>query len=893
MTPERWQQVDQLFHSALEHEPEERAAFLDEACGGDAELRREVESLLAADAATENTTKALPAQVAAEMLADNHAPEVIGRQLSHYRLLSPLGKGGMGEVFLAQDISLNRQVALKLLPRQFTADAERVHRFEREARAASALNHPNILTIHEIGQASTEAGETHFIVTEYIQGQTLRQQMKATPMSLPAAVELAIQIATALIAAHEAGIIHRDIKPENVMVRQDGLVKVLDFGLAKLVEMRNADFGMRKEEAETLLQAEPNNPQSAIPNPQSTLPGIVMGTPRYMSPEQARGEKVDARSDLFSLGVMLYEMIAGRPPFAGATPSDVMAAILRDEPPPLSAHLPDCPASLERIVRRCLAKAPAARYQTAAELAAELKAARAAMEERRPSAPAEAQAIVPTTEKTPRWRWAVLGSVVALLVLLAAVYAFRTGRDTAEVAIKTLAVLPPRPLQAGARDEALELGTTSTLITRLGSLRQLIVRPESAVERYASHDQDPLAAGREQKVDAVLDSRYQRVGDKLRFRLRLLRVADGATLWADTLDQQTTDSFAIEDALSAKVTGGLKLTLSEVEKELLAKRYTNNAEAWQLYVRGRQLLHKRQVPEVEKAITYFERAIELDQGFALAHVMLGFAYTSLNYLGDSPAKEVMPKAKAAYDQALMLDDQLAEVHSFLAQYKEFYEWDYRSAEQLHQRALALNPNSADVHHHYAIHLMHMAHFEQALAEISKAEELDPTDGFILRNVAQVLYFARRYNEAIEKSRRAIDLNPNSGPMYNWMIRAYEMKGEEQAAFAARLKQAEANGAGVDQIAGMKAAYAAGGLKGYWRRLLDRQLEREKNRPVGQVNIAMHYAWLGDKEQALAWLQKAVEERNLNVSALNIDPIWDSYRADPRFMALVRRVGLAP
>src|SRR5262245_59723822 len=384
------------------------------------------------------------------------------------------------------------------------------------------------------------------------------------------------------------------------------------------------------------------------------------------------------------------------------------------------------------------------------------------------------------------------------------------------VDIKSIAVLPPRPLPGSERDEALEMGTTSILITRLGSLRQLIVRPENSVEKYARTDHDPLAAGREQKVDAVLDSRYQRSGDKYRFTLRLLRVADGATLWADTLDQQAADLFAIEDALSIKVTGALRLTLSDADKELLAKRYTNSAEAWQLYVRGRHLVHQRQIPDIEKAITYFQRAIALDHGFALAHGLLGYSYASLSLLGHSPPKEVMPKAKAAFDQALKLDDQLAEAHSYLAHYKTTYEWDHRGAEQEHRRAIDLNPNSADVRHLHALCLRFMGRHEQAIAEIRKAEALDPTDMFISRNVAQVLFFARRYDEAIEQSRRVADLNPIWGPGYGWMIRAYEMKGDEQGAFDARLKAAEAFGVGPDEIAGMKAAFAAGGLKGYWK-----------------------------------------------------------------------------
>ncbi len=502
--------------------------------------------------------------------------------------------------------------------------------------------------------------------------------------------------------------------------------------------------------------------------------------------------------------------------------------------------------------------------------------------------------VLVVNRRMKRWRKPVIALAILLLVGVGAALSFwPVARQPAApiVDIKSIAVLPLRALHASERDEALEMGATSILITRLGSLRQLIVRPESAVERYARPDQDPLAAGREQKVDAVLDSRYQRSGDKFRFTLRLLRVADGATLWADTLDQQAADLFAIQDALSAKVTGALRLTLSSVEKELLAKRYTNSTEAWQLYVRGRHLSHRRLLLDVEKAITYFERAIALDHGFALAHAELGYAYATLSMQGRSPAKELMPKAKVAYDQALKLDDQLAEAHAYLALYKRSYEWDFTGAEREHKRAIDLNPNSADAHHLYAFYLTYMGRFEQGIAEIKKAENLDPADSFINRNVAQALFFAGDYDGAIEQSHRAIDLNPNAGPVYNWIRRAYEMKGDEQGAFAMYLKMAKAYEISEDEIAGMKTAFAAGGLKGHWKKSLGRLLEREKSGYVTQYNVALLYARLGEKEQALERLQRAVEDRDHFVITLKVEPLWDSYRTDPRFVALVRRVGL--
>jgi DNA-binding winged helix-turn-helix (wHTH) protein/TolB-like protein/Flp pilus assembly protein TadD len=505
----------------------------------------------------------------------------------------------------------------------------------------------------------------------------------------------------------------------------------------------------------------------------------------------------------------------------------------------------------------------------------------------------------PPVRGISHWARRQIRLVILLAILLigvAGAISYRlAARRPAEpgMAIKSIAVLPLRALHSSERDEAMEMGAASILITRLGSLRQLIVRPESAVERYARPDQDPLAAGREQKVDAALDIRYQRLGDKFRFTLRLLRVADEATLWADTLDQQAADLFAVEDAISGRVANALRLMLSSADKELLAKRYTSSSEAWLLYVRGRRLAHTRLIPDVEKSILYFEQAIDLDHDFALAHAMLGFSYASLGMLGRSLPKEVWPKAKAAYDQALKLDDQLAEAHSHLANYRTFYEWDYNGAEQEYRRALDLNPNSADSRHYYAFHMAFMGRLEQAISEIRKAEELDPTDIFISKGVAQLLYFARRYDEAIEQSRRLAELYPNSGPVYDWIVNPYEMKGDEQGAFDASLKQAEAYGRGPDEIVGMKAAFAAGGLKGYWRRDLDRLLKREKSEYIPQFSIARDYARLGEKEQALARLQKAVDDRNFYVVALKVEPLWDSYRADTRFVKLAQRVGLEP
>jgi DNA-binding winged helix-turn-helix (wHTH) protein/TolB-like protein len=488
--------------------------------------------------------------------------------------------------------------------------------------------------------------------------------------------------------------------------------------------------------------------------------------------------------------------------------------------------------------------------------------------------------------------WRLLAVALGVALIAVAVISFTRRSEDRGVQIKSLAVLPFKPLATNSRDEALELGMADTLITKLSNLRQIIVRPTSAVRKYAALDQDPLAAGREQRVDAVLESSMNLLGEKIRVTVRLLDVSDGRALWTYQCTEYCTDIFAAQDAISQKVAEALALELNGEDRRLLAKHYTNSAEAWQLYVRGRYLSQQRGIANVEKAIAYFERAIALDPDFALAHAELGFCYASLTYW-KNPPKELMPKAKAANDRALMLDGQLAEAHAYLALYKRAYEWDYAGAEREHRLAIDLNPNSAEAHRLYAFYLTYMRRFEEGISEIKRAEMLDPTSPFVSDGISQILYFARRYDEAIVEGRRAIDLHPDSETVYHWLSRAYEMKGNEQGAFAAYLGRAEVDGAGPDDLAGMKAAFAAGGLRGYWRRQLDRLLEREKREFVLQIDVALLYARLGQKEQALARLQRAVEDRNHHVIALKVEPLWDSYRADPRFMALVKRVGLAP
>ncbi|MBK9315814.1 MAG: protein kinase [Acidobacteria bacterium] len=661
--------------------------------------------------------------------ADDYS--IIGQTLSHYRIDSLLGSGGMGKVFLAQDISLKRQVAIKFLPSLFTKDGDRVLRFEREAQAASSLNHPNIITIHEIGRIE----DKHFIVTEFIDGRTLRRRIESGGVGINEALKIAVQIASAMAAAHDAGIIHRDIKPENVMVRSDGLVKVLDFGLAKLNETEAIEI---------------DTPALARKASGTDDSGLI-GTPQYMSPEQVQCLKLDVRTDIFSFGVLLYEMLVGHRPFTGSSNEALLAAILNDDPPPLSGQIPDFPAPIEKIVKQCLAKAPGQRYQTVGELLSELNAARNMIgNDYRPS---EIETQTPASNQNTRsiakgWRFAAIGAGVVILTLISALYYYRNMREGVETP-------------------------------------------------------------------------------------------------------------------TGKLTEAARPTVSDAKKKQAAKRYTNSARAWNHFLRGRELLHTRSIRDINLAIKSFEQAIDIDPDFALAHTLLGKSYLSLHYRGQSPAMEVGQKAKIEIDQALKRDGELAEAHSHLAEYILQYEWEEVKAGQEHIRALALDPDSADVSHAYAFYLLWIGRFDEALTEIKRAENLDPTNRWISLNVGQVLFQSRRYDEAIKQLQHLVDLYPDWELSYSWIYNAQIKKGNEEAAFDALVKRAEVIRAGPDEIAVMK------------------------------KQIARMYARLGDKEQALVWLEKAVEGRYFYIVAINVDPDWDILRADPRFVALVKRVGFAP
>jgi TolB-like protein len=870
MTPERYRQIGELYHAALEVETEQRAAFLERGCAGDEELRRDVESLIVSHEQSDDFIAAPALAVAAEILATRQTDALEGQMIGRYRVHSLIGAGGMGRVHLAEDTALSRRVALKLLPEHFTNDKNQLQRFHQEARAASALNHPNIVTVYEVGVWRGR----DFIATEFVEGITLRTRMRGRGLRLAAATDIALQVVGALAAAHAAGIVHRDIKPENIMVRPDGLVKVLDFGIAKYA-------GPRRD----------RNSESWV----KTATGVVIGTTAYMSPEQARGQEVDARADIWSLGVILYEMIARRLPFQGKTPTDRVAAILEREPEPLGKRR-RIPPELEEIIKRALTKDKELRYARAADLAEDLRRLRPALGDERPfrfALPGPPRGLF----SSRRGRSLALAALVLVIVAAAAALYFRLGvggrgqSDPRQLgtSIDSIAVLPFKSLGSGGEDEFLNLGMADALIIKLSNLRQIVVRPTSAVRKYAGAEQDPVAAGRELKVASVLEGSIQRLGEQIRVTVQLVSVEDGSPLWAEKFDEKFADIFALQDSISQRIAERLALKLTGEDMQRLAKRYTRNTEAYQLYLRGVFYREKLREDALKKAVHYFEQATEADPNYALAYAGLASAYEPMSFFGYLPISEARRKISAAVTKALELDGALAEAHNESGVFKLYYEWDWTGGESAFRRALELNPNYALAHHMYANLLNGEGRLDEAIAERKRALEIDPLSLRTNALLANDYYVAGRYDEAIEQYRKTSELDPDF--FLNDLGSVYERQGMNDEAVAEYLKAEARSGMRAEKVAALKEAYAASGIRGYWQKRLDLMKEESKQGHVAALVLAELYARLDEKDQAFEWLDKAYEQHELALIFLKVKPVYDSLRSDPRYQRIVRRIGL--
>jgi serine/threonine-protein kinase len=891
-TPDRMQQIEELFLAALEYQPGERTAYLSAACGKDAELFEEVRKLVAAHEQGGSFMDSPAFESKAASFADSATQLQIGCQLGQYRILKMIGRGGMGEVYLAQDSKLHRRVALKLLPARVTRDEQCLKRFQQEAYAASALSHPNILAVYDIG----EQDDSHFIATEYIEGETLRQMMmNRGKVTTGQALEIAIQVATALSAAHATGIIHRDIKPENIMVRSDGYVKVLDFGLAKL--------------------AEPSGPQTGASALEviKTEPGMVMGTLSYMSPEQARGKALDARTDIFSLGIVLYEMVAGCVPFAGESNADILVAILEKEPPPLV----DVPPELQRIISKTLRRDRDERYQTMQGILAELKDLKEEIQVRAKldrsgnpatlvagpeiSGEAKAQKISNVESRTTSSVEYLVNEIkrhkkMALLTLLLfSIVAINIGyyllAKDSEGALDSIAVLPFVNQNHDPETEYRSDGLTENIINDLAQLPALRVIARSSVFRYKGKEIDPLVAGKELGVRAVLTGRILQRGDNLSISVELTDVRENKQLWGQQYEQKVTDLLAMERNIAKAISTNLRLKLSGADQSRVTKHYTENPAAYQLYLKGRFYWNERTGEALKKSLEYFNQAIEIDPHDALSYAGLADAFVLIpNYSAGSP-HEFYPKAKAAARKALELDETLAEAHTSLAQALFAYDWNFAESSREFQRAIELNPNYATARHWYANStLLAMGRFDEAIREGRRAQELDPLSLIINADLGADYFYARQYDLSIEQLRKTIEMDQGFYTAHYFLGMAYAMKGAFTEAIA-EYRRAQQLSDDPFVLAYLGHAFAASGNRGEALKMLNQLKAIARQRYVPAYGFAIVYAAIGEKDQAFEWLEKLYQDRAFDIAYINVDPFFDKLRTDPRFVDLVRRVGL--
>ncbi|HEX9639384.1 MAG TPA: protein kinase [Acidobacteriota bacterium] len=869
MNRERWQQVDRVFAAALERGPEDRGAFLAQACAGDEELRREVESLLAHDPA-EGFLERPVSGAAARLILETTPRLVAGQSVGPYVIEKSIGAGGMGEIYLAHDRRLNRHVALKLLAEHLAEDDQRLGRFRQEAMAASALNHPNILTIYEIGASEN----WDFIATEFIQGQTLRERLQGGPLPLADIANIATQIAGALAAAHHAGIVHRDIKPENVMVRPDGLVKVLDFGIAKYPASERLTAA-----AESMVD---------------TVQGVVVGTATYMSPEQARGLEVDGRTDLWSLGVVLYEMVTCALPFSGATTADRIAAILEREPQPLGGLRRGVPAELERTVRRLLTKDRDQRYQNAADLIADLHRLRARLGE-----PSQSGL---TWMARPRWTpWlrsragAALTAVLLLLVGGGLWWAEQHG--AAGAPIDSVAVLPLVNAGGSGEMDYLSDGITESLIDSLSRISNLKVLSRNSVFHYKGQEIDARTVGSSLGVRAVLTGRVERRGEDLSVHVELVDTRDGSHLWGERYDRKLADLLGVQNEISRQIGQRLRLRLSGEERRRVALHGTRNAEAYQSYLKGRFYWHKTVPEEYLKCREHFERAVELDPSYALAWSGMTSCYGYGTAYGFIDPKEGWPKMEAALARALALDPSIPETHNGVAALHWYYHRDLTAAERSFRRAIELDPNYPNTHNHYGHYLVLTGRPREGLAQIRKGLALDPTTLRFHFNVGRMLYYTRQYQKAIAHLRESLELDQNDVLTHETLGFAYEAVGHHEPALAEfRLELVLSRDDELVEI--LDRTYKASGYWAAMRAVAAKRLERlnlkqARGAYVPPIEYVRLYVRLGDREQAFAWLARADGERDRLIYDIEGDPLYDSLRDDPRFRRVREHLGLGP
>jgi serine/threonine protein kinase/Flp pilus assembly protein TadD len=790
---------------------------------------------------------------------------VIGEKIGHYKVQSAIGAGGMGEIYRASDTRLRRDVAIKILPENLMKDASAIERFRREAYAASALNHPNILTIFDIGEHDGH----HFIATEFVEGETLRQKMQGAGLNLTEILDITVQVTSALIAAHDAGIVHRDIKPENIMVRTDGYVKVLDFGIAKLTEQESPEIDAN---AATLVQS-------------ITAKGMILGTAFYMSPEQARGLVVDRRSDVFSLGAVIYEMTARKLPFSGATIADVIASILKSEPPPLSAIVKNLPPEFERIVARSLNKKRIERYQTMKDFAEDLKQIRQRLEFE-----TELQRIHISNDV-----FASSGKGFSLehATQILPKNSFPPRRTRTRKAIDSLAVLPFVNSGKDAETEYLADGITEGIINSLSKLPKLRVVPRSTVFRYKGRENDLQEIGHELGVRAVFAGRILQIGDSLIVNAELVDIANEAQIWGEQYRREMTDIFMLLDEITEDISEKLKLKLSGEDKKQLSKRYTENTEAYQSYLKGRYFVTSKRTEEwIKKGIEYFQKAIDLDPNYALAYSGIAEAYGFLaSSTGGWAPRNAYPKAEAAAMKALELDETLGEAHCSLGFSRLLYDWDFPEAERQFQKAIEFSPKYPNSHDGYGFYLKAVGRHPEAIEKCRQAQTLDPLSPFAHVSLGYAYYFARDYEKAIDECRKALEMDKHSTFAYRNLGLAYLQQGKIEKAIEALTNAVKYSQGGLAFESYLGFAYGVAGKRAEAFEVLASLEDMDKERYVPAYNFAIIYAGLGDLDKSFEWFEQARKERSGFLPFLKVEPVVDGLRGDSRFDDLLKKIGL--
>lgn len=801
---------------------------------------------------------------------------MINQTISHYKILEKLGEGGMGIVYKAQDTKLDRIVALKFLPHHISGNEAENSRFLQEAKAAATLNHPHVCTIYGIDEYEGPAptGKEQFIEMEYVDGETLRRKIPLAKTE--DALRYAVQIGEALQEAHAKGIVHRDVKCENIMVNAKNQIKVMDFGLAKLK-------GSMK----------------------LTKTSSTVGTLAYMAPEQIQGGEVDARSDIFSFGIVLFEMLTGKTPFRGEHDAAMMYSIVNEAPETVGKYVPEVSAEIERIVQRALEKDPDDRYQTAADMVSEIRRVQKqstkvtrTIRQQVPAAVPQAPEVSVSNAAFPaihprrsRKTVVMIGSMAAFLISLALigyVIFFRPAKT-----IDSLAVLPFVNAGADPNTEYLSDGITESLINGLSQLSNLTVMSRSSVFHYKGKDIDPQKAGKELGVKAILTGRVAQRGDDLLISAELVDVANNSHIWGEQYNKKVSDILAIQEEISKEISGKLSLKLAGEDEKKLANRPTENTEAYQLYLKGRFHWNKRKADDLQKAIEYYNQAIEKDPNYALAYAGLASTYTLLPEYAGAPTREAIPKAKEAAQKASELDPSLAEPHAVLGLAGIIDGWDWKGAEKEFQRAIQLNPNYPTVHHWFSICLRQQGKFEPSLAEITRAQQLDPLSPVININVAETFRLLHRDDEAMEQLQKNLEIDANFPGTHGDLGLMYLKQGNFDAAIKEAQKVREIVGPeNPVGIAELGFVLARAGRREDAVKMLDKLLELSKQGNHWTIQIASIYTGLGEKDNAFKWLDKGYEERSALLCNLKIAPVWDNLHSDPRFTVLLNKIGLA-